>query len=99
MKKRIIALSLFISLILVFTISVYGGNHHNGGGRCRNNNAPVWHESTEYYDGHYNNQCIQFDHEWHRATKTYKGHYSYECIDYGHNHYHKGCNSGYHRNK
>jgi hypothetical protein len=90
--KRLFVFVLCVALLTALTITAHAGNHHRHGGGRRN--AVAWHNPTDYYGGHYSNQCAVFNHVWHGATRDYQGHYSYECAQHEHHVWH-GATSSY----
>ena len=103
MKKTIALLVLAVMLIMALPMTAFAGGHsksgHHGGSRHSGTgtSGTAWHSATDYYAGHNNNQCAQYDHVWHSAVRgSYSGHYAYACNDYGHTFNHTACNSGYH---
>ncbi|MDR0220727.1 MAG: hypothetical protein LBI54_04900 [Lachnospiraceae bacterium] len=82
MKKTKGHLALIVAFVLVAgsALPVYAGGHHGRGGTTTP--KATWHDATDYYDGHYSNQCVRYDHVLHKATAGCAAHYSYECTEY-----------------
>jgi hypothetical protein len=81
--KKFLAIFVTFALVAGAVLPVYahGGGHHSGQSRTETPKA-TWHDATDYYDGHYSNQCARYDHVLHKATSGCSAHYSYECDQY-----------------
>jgi len=104
MKKKVFSVLVAAVMVVAMSATPVFAQGHGGGGHHRARvvapaaavtpTAAVRHDATDYYLGHYSDQCAQYDHVWYDATDFYAGHYAYDCDNHGHAlGYH---DSGYH---
>ena len=73
--KKAISLMLVLVLVIAFSTAVFAGGHgRNQGQHHGARTTTTWHEATDYWQGHWSNQCVNHDHVWNTAAHDSRHH-------------------------